>query len=53
MAAHLERSGVAAVDAPRIAALIDATFNGVLLDRPLDDEAETQKNIQDLAKALD
>jgi AcrR family transcriptional regulator len=52
MAAHLERSGVAAADAPRLAALIDATFNGVLLDRPLDDEVESQKIIQDLAAAL-
>lgn len=52
MATHLERSGVAAADAPRLASLIDATFNGVLLDRPLDDEAESRKIIQDLAKAL-
>ena len=52
MAAHLQRSGVAADDAPRLASLIDATFNGVLLDRPLDDEAESRQIIDDLAKAL-
>lgn len=52
MATHLERSGVAAADAPRLAALIDATFNGVLLDRPLDDEAESNQIIHDLAAAL-
>jgi AcrR family transcriptional regulator len=52
MAKHLERSGVPAADAPRLAALIDATFNGVLLDRPLDDEAESSQIIQNLAAAL-
>jgi AcrR family transcriptional regulator len=53
MATHLERSGVAAADAPRLATLIDATFNGVLLDRPLDDDAESRQIIEDLAAALD
>ncbi|MEV7397614.1 TetR/AcrR family transcriptional regulator [Aeromicrobium sp. NPDC092404] len=52
MAAHLQRSGVPAADAPRFAALIDATFNGVLLDRPLDDEADSRQIIHDLAAAL-
>lgn len=52
MASHLERSGVAAADAPGLAALIDATFNGVLLDRPLDDELESRRIIDDLAAAL-
>ncbi|WP_235503484.1 TetR/AcrR family transcriptional regulator [Aeromicrobium sp. Root344] len=52
MATHLERSGVAAADAPRLAGLIDATFNGVLLDRPLDDEAESRQIVEDLATAL-
>jgi AcrR family transcriptional regulator len=52
MASHLERSGVPPADAPRMAGLIDATFNGVLLDRPLDDDAESRKIIQDLADAL-
>lgn len=52
MAAHLERSGVSAADAPRLAGLVDATFNGVLLDRPLDDEAESRQIIEDLARAL-
>ncbi|MDX6233815.1 MAG: hypothetical protein QOH68_2887 [Nocardioidaceae bacterium] len=52
MATHLQRSGVPAADAPRLAGLIDATFNGVLLDRPLDDEAESRTIIEDLARAL-
>ena len=52
MATHLQRSGVSAADAPRLADLIDATFNGVLLDRPLDDEAESRTIIEDLAEAL-
>ena len=52
MATHHERSGVAAADAPRLAALIDATFNGVLLDWPLDDDLESRRIIDDLAKAL-
>ncbi len=36
-----------------VANLIDATFNGVFLDRPLDDEAESRQIIEDLAAALD
>ena len=52
IASHLERSGVAAAEAPRLAALIDATFNGVFLDRPLEDEATSRQIIDDLANAL-
>jgi AcrR family transcriptional regulator len=52
IATHLERSGVPADDAPRLAMLIDATFNGVFLDRPLDDEATSRQTIEDLANAL-
>ena len=52
VAAHLERSGVATADAPRLATLIDATFNGVFLDRPLDDDATSRQTVEDLASAL-
>ena len=52
LAAYLQRSGVTAKRAPGMANLIDATFNGVFLDRPLDDEAESRQIIDDLAKAL-
>lgn len=52
MATHLQRSGVPGADAPRLASLIDATFNGVLLDRPLDDEADSRQIVDDLAAAL-
>lgn len=52
IAAYLERSGVATADAPRLATLIDATFNGVFLDRPLDDDAASRQIIEDLATAL-
>ena len=53
LAAYLQRSGVAATRAPGMANLVDATFNGVFLDRPLDDEAESRQIIEDLAQALD
>jgi AcrR family transcriptional regulator len=52
LSAYLQRSGVAAEKAPGVATLIDATFNGVFLDRPLDDEAESRQIIEDLANAL-
>jgi AcrR family transcriptional regulator len=52
VAEHLERSGVAAAETPRLATLIDATFNGVFLDRPLDDDATSRQTIEDLANAL-
>ena len=52
MASHLERSGVRADRVARLATLVDATFNGVFLDRPLDGDAESRRIIQDLADAL-
>jgi AcrR family transcriptional regulator len=52
VAQHLVRSGVAEDDAPRVALLIDATFNGVFLDRPLDDDATSRQVVEDLATAL-
>lgn len=52
LSAYLERSGVTAQRAPGVANLIDATFNGVFLDRPLDDEAESRQIVEDLAAAL-
>ncbi len=52
LSAYLQRSGVSAKRTPGVANLIDATFNGVLLDRPLDDEIESRQIIEDLAEAL-
>src|SRR5687768_9693565 len=49
--AHLERSG-AGGRAPRLAALIDAAFNGILLDQPLDESRESGQIVDDLADAL-
>ena len=49
--AHLERSG-AGDRAPRIAALVDAAFNGILLDQPLDESRESRQIVDDLADAL-
>ncbi len=49
--AHLERSG-AGDRAPRLAALIDATINGILLDQPLDESRESRQIADDLADAL-
>lgn len=52
MAAHLQRSGVTKAKALRLATLVDATVNGLLLDRPLDGDAVTRRVITDLAEAL-
>jgi AcrR family transcriptional regulator len=52
IAAHLEASGVGADRAPRIASIVDATFNGVFLDRPLDGDEVTRAIIEDFASAL-
>lgn len=49
--AHLERSG-AGDRAPRLAALVDAAFNGILLDQPLDESRESREIVDDLADAL-
>jgi AcrR family transcriptional regulator len=52
LSAYLVRSGVPSERAPGVANLIDATFNGVLLDQPLDDATESRQIIEDLAAAL-
>ena len=49
--AHLERSG-AGEQAERLATLVDAAFNGILLDRPLEKSSESRKIVEDLADAL-
>jgi AcrR family transcriptional regulator len=49
--AHLERSG-AGKRAGRLASVIDAAFNGILLDQPLDGVAESRRVVADLADAL-
>jgi AcrR family transcriptional regulator len=50
--AHLEQAGVPATRAGRVATLVDATFNGLLLDRQLEDDAEALRVVTDLADAL-
>ncbi|AXT83855.1 TetR/AcrR family transcriptional regulator [Aeromicrobium sp. A1-2] len=52
LADYLARSGVPGDRTTRIATLVDATFNGVFLDRPLDGDAESRRIIEDLADAL-
>lgn len=49
---HLRRSGATKARAPRLATLVDAAVNGLLLDRPLDGDAATRRVIADLADAL-
>lgn len=50
--AHVEQAGVPPARAGRIATLVDATFNGLLLDRQLDDDAAALEVVADLADAL-
>ncbi|MET0931072.1 MAG: TetR/AcrR family transcriptional regulator [Aeromicrobium sp.] len=50
--AHLERAGLSSARAGRVATLVDATYNGLLLDRQLDDDAEPHRVVTDLADAL-
>ena len=49
--AHLERSG-AGERAGRLATLVDAAFNGILLDQPLEGDRESRRIVEDLADAL-
>ena len=49
--AHLKKSG-AGRQAARLATLIDAAFNGILLDQPLDSERAARRIVEDLADAL-
>ena len=51
MVAHLERSGAGRRSA-HLARLIDAAFNGILLDQPLDDSRESRRIVEDLADAV-
>lgn len=50
--AHITRAGLSPARAGRVATLVDATFNGLLLDRQLDDDAEALRVVTDLAEAL-
>ena len=52
IADHLERSGATKAGAPRLATLVDATFNGLMLDRPLDGDTVGRRVVTDLADAL-
>ena len=51
LVAHLGRSGAGA-RAERLAVVIDAAFNGIMLDQPLDDEGASRGIVEDLADAL-
>ena len=52
MAAPLRRPGATKARALRLATLVDATFNGLLLDRPLDGDTVARRVVRDLADAL-
>jgi AcrR family transcriptional regulator len=52
IAAHLQRSGATKAKAQRLATIVDATVNGLLLDRPLDGDTATRRVMIDLADAL-
>ena len=49
--AHLDRSG-AGDRAGSLAVLVDAAFNGILLDQPLDQSHESRRIVEDLADAV-
>jgi AcrR family transcriptional regulator len=49
---HLRSAGASQERAPRLAALVDAAINGLLFDRPLDDDAAARQVVEDLADAL-
>jgi AcrR family transcriptional regulator len=51
MVAHLKRSG-AGRRSDHLARLIDAAFNGILLDQPLDDSRASRRIVEDLADAV-
>jgi AcrR family transcriptional regulator len=51
MAAHLKRSG-AGERSGRLANVVDAAFNGILLDQPLEGDRESRQIVQALADAL-
>jgi AcrR family transcriptional regulator len=52
VADHLRAAGADESVATRWAAVVDATFNGLLLDRPLDGDAAVRVVVEDLASAL-
>ncbi|MFC5677315.1 TetR/AcrR family transcriptional regulator [Aeromicrobium endophyticum] len=52
IADHLRASGASESAAPRLASLVDATFNGLMLDGPLEDDAVARAVVQDLASAI-
>ena len=51
LVAHFERAG-AGRRSERLATLVDVAFNGILLDRPLDDTGRSDRIVADLAAAL-
>jgi AcrR family transcriptional regulator len=53
MTAHLRASGAGVTEAPGLAALVDATFNGLMLDRPLESDDVARRIVEDLADALE
>jgi AcrR family transcriptional regulator len=49
---HLRSSGAEERTAPAMAAVVDATFNGLMLDSPLEDDEVARRVVVDLADAL-
>ena len=52
IADHLRASGADEGTAPRLALLVDATFNGLMLDGPLDDADVARAVVRHLASAV-
>lgn len=52
MAAQLRASGESALRAPRLAALVNAAFNGLFLDLPLGGDEAARRVVEDLADTL-
>ncbi|MET0819637.1 MAG: hypothetical protein ABWY58_01620, partial [Aeromicrobium sp.] len=49
---HLRAAGADAQQAVQWSALVDATVNGLMLDRPLDGDAAARAVVEDLASAI-
>ncbi len=53
LAGHFTRAGLGSAAARRAAALVDATFMGLLLDQPLDSPARQRRTVADLADVVE
>jgi AcrR family transcriptional regulator len=52
LAGHLTASGMDGADAGRAARLVEAAFMGLQLDEPLEEAAQIQRSVDDLADAV-